>query len=105
MSVAPVHWLSRPAPGAGLVSLRQTFVRRRYGGLGSSRSCYESTNQKTEGQSYSSAFRIPSTLHGLRLSSLNGPAPRLQVRGAFLAYAGNWLKMKKPAELPIRGGP
>jgi len=27
------------------------------------------------------------------------------VRGAFLAHAGSWLKMKKPAELPIRGRP
>jgi len=38
-----VHWhyrlFSRPALGAGLVALRQTFVRRCYGGLGSSRAC------------------------------------------------------------------
>jgi hypothetical protein len=27
------------------------------------------------------------------------------MRGAFLAHAGNWLKMKKPAELPIRARP
>jgi hypothetical protein len=31
--------LSRPAPRAGLVALRQTFVRRCHGSLGSSRSC------------------------------------------------------------------
>src|SRR5262249_23747576 len=37
----PVHWPIRPAPGAGLAALRQTFVCRRYGGLGSSRVCYE----------------------------------------------------------------
>jgi hypothetical protein len=43
--VDPVHWLSRPALGAGLVALRQTFVRRCHGGSGSSRSCRESANQ------------------------------------------------------------
>ena len=40
-----VHWhidfFSRPALGAGLVALRQTFVRRCHGGLGSSRTCRE----------------------------------------------------------------
>ena len=34
-----VHRLSRPAPGAGFVALRQTSVRRCHGGLGSSRAC------------------------------------------------------------------
>jgi hypothetical protein len=45
MRVDPVHWLSRLAPGAGLVALRQTLVRRCYGGLGSSRACRQSANQ------------------------------------------------------------
>src|SRR5262245_42455908 len=39
------------------------------------------------------------------IGSENGPAPRLQVRASFLAHADSWLKTKKPAELPIRGGP
>jgi hypothetical protein len=56
--VDPVHRLSRPAPGAGLVAPRQTFVRRCHGGLGSSRACDESANQKTEGQSAFGAVKF-----------------------------------------------
>jgi hypothetical protein len=46
-----VLFLSRFDPFQGFVTSRQTFVRRCHGGLGSSRSCRESANQKTEGQS------------------------------------------------------
>jgi hypothetical protein len=37
----PFIGLVDQSPGAGLVALRQTFVRRYYGGLGSSRACRE----------------------------------------------------------------
>jgi hypothetical protein len=53
-----VYWLSRPTPGAGLVALSQTFVRRCYNGLGSSRACREPANQKTEGQSAFGAVKF-----------------------------------------------
>jgi hypothetical protein len=56
--VDPVHWLSRPAPGAGPVALLRIFVRRCHGGLGSSRACRESANQKTEGQSAFGAVKF-----------------------------------------------
>jgi hypothetical protein len=56
--VDPVHWLSRPA-GAGLVALRQTFVRRCHGGLGSSRACRVLAIQNmTAGQSAFGAVKF-----------------------------------------------
>jgi hypothetical protein len=57
--VDPVHWLSRPALGAGLVALRQTFVRRCHGGLGSSRACRVLAIQNvTAGQSAFGAVKF-----------------------------------------------
>jgi len=53
-----IRRLNRPSPGAGVVALRQTFVRRCHGGLGSFRACRESANQKTEGESAFGAVKF-----------------------------------------------
>ena len=58
MPVAPVHGLSRPAPSAGLVALRQTFVHRCYGWFWFIPDLLESANQKTEGQSAFGAVKF-----------------------------------------------
>jgi hypothetical protein len=95
MRVDPVHWLSRLAPGAGLVALRQTFVRRCYGGLGSSRACRKLANQNMTAARRSLANRL-----------LSGPAPcrgLVVLRQIFVRRChGGWGSSRPAAIRPIK---